>query len=151
MRAIMLRGSPPFLFLLLLPLAGCQIFGNLDAGDDTTEKTYPGAEDLPLVSVQALNTTAPVPGSYNVRAYVTGLFICPPNMECFAPDHMLIADQLHVSDSDEVISPAAYPLTQFEVGAHYLMSLEADTADVRYPSTEKPVRVFRLLGYDRIP
>lgn len=145
-----MRKPFPLLFVLLLSIAGCEIYGNLNDGD-TTEKTYPGAEDLPLVTVQALKTTVPVPGSYNVRAYVTGILVCPPELMCYIADRMEIADSPDDHNPDHVIAPAAYPYTQFEVGAYYLMSLEADTNGAHdHLTDDKPFRTFRLLGYDRL-
>jgi len=45
---------------------------------DVHTRTYPGAGDFLEVTVAALKTDVPAPGSYNVRCVVRERFPCPP-------------------------------------------------------------------------
>lgn len=132
------------ILFLLVCTPGCL----LDA--DEPERTYPGALDLELVTVGAVTEEVAVPGSYNVRAYVVGVQECPPDSRCFLPDHVTVSDQADPKGQHDVLMMGTEKPSQFKVGHRYTFSVEVESSEVIDPTTGRPVRRARLLGYDRL-
>jgi hypothetical protein len=87
------------------------------------ERTYPKDLDYPLVPFQKLldNQITP-PDSVNIKAFVIGMTVCPPNAECFLGNLIILSDSIHSNPRNTFILNVSNPL-QFNKGQKYIFSL----------------------------
>lgn len=116
--------------------------------------TYPGLLDLPSATVVEVNTTAPVPGRYNVRATVVWVSVCwcPKGAMCIPcqPDGLLLSESGAPQPVDGIAGEPNFLYVeaddpeQFEVGRRYAFSIDVDAQQ-----TQISTRHAELLGYEQ--
>ena len=130
---------------VFLGLAACAI-----VGPETFEKTYPDAFDFQQIDLQALVDTEPVPGSYNVKVFVVEINVCPENARCILPDGISVAAVKDPELPEEFLHIAVNEPRQFQRKNRYILSIAVEAAGFDNPTTGKPVRYMRLLGYSQV-
>lgn len=130
--------------VLLAALPACAL---LEPDRTAAERTLPEALELERVSLQALQRTASLPGSYNVHVFVVGVNECDPDARCVIPDGILVAETRTPDLPEDGLHLAVIQPRQFDRYQPYVLSIEAEPAGWRHPETGEEVRSFRLLGY----
>jgi predicted small lipoprotein YifL len=140
----------------LLPLAVLCVAALSACG---AEQPYPGPLRLPSATIVEVNTSAPVPGQYNVRATVVDVeepeCSCPIGAVCDAclPNTVLLSDSGTPRQSSR--GPEGDPnllsvvvnvadMDEFEVGQRYTFSIQVGAAPDFWPSR---IGNATLLGY----
>ena len=139
-----LQGLPAFVLMVFgFTLTGCQVFG---PEEQEFEKTYPDAQDFPLITLRAAIDSVAAPSQNNVRVYVVGITVCPADARCAISDGITIASRQQIDFKTDlwVHVPVIEP-RQFILGWQYLLSIEI-IEDV--PGDGDPHRLLRLIGYD---
>jgi hypothetical protein len=137
-------GMRIFILIIAAGLSSCSFFG-----DEDETRTLPHISSFELVSINELNRTVELPGSYNVRGYVISVNSCPEGALCIIPDGVMLYAFDDLSPDDEEIREdgiylaTADPL-QFIVGNRYEISVTVDHE--RVPSASWPAA--KIVGYD---
>ena len=132
------------LSLALLGISACAI-----VEPEAFEKTYPDAQDLQQIDLQALVDTAPIPGSYNVEVYIVGINVCPKNARCIIPDGITVAKVKDPQLPEEHLHIDVNQPQQFQRNRRYVLSIAVDSAGWDDSITGNPVRKMRLIGYSQ--
>lgn len=124
------------LIITMLSFVGCSIFRSGD-----TERTYPEALDLEILTIRQLLNEVQTPDSVNIDPYVIDVHECPEGATCIIPDQLDVSERLPPSNTLQI--PTENP-DQFEIMQQYIISLEVTNPD----SNEQ--KDLRILGYTKL-
>ncbi|NNF57845.1 MAG: hypothetical protein HKN04_06350 [Rhodothermaceae bacterium] len=102
------------LLALSLVLAACD--------SNAPSATYPPPGTHPAVALADLASVAA--GTYNVEAYVSSISECPPDINCFVPDHFTAVASLDEDPRPVGVMVFAEQPSQLTVEAFYLFSVD---------------------------
>jgi hypothetical protein len=110
------------LLFVFVAMMGCS--NNNGPENKPIKRTYPQALNYRLVSFQKLlNGKVTPPDSVNIKAYVIGETVCPPPMECFLGNSIVLSDSVHPKGKDRLSLNVTKP-GQFSKGRKYVFSIK---------------------------
>lgn len=132
---------------ILTLFTGCEILGpDRDDHEDTGNRTYPQALDLPAGNLGQIRAGTHPVGQFNLTTYVVGISECPPAVLCIIADHIQVNNN---PDTDEIpLMIAAEKPSQFTQGKRYRLSIEVFSDG--FPESSQS-RYVRLLAWSDAP
>ncbi|NND71801.1 MAG: hypothetical protein HKN43_09490 [Rhodothermales bacterium] len=130
----------------VLLLSSCSFLSS-----DEDLRTLPHVQNFDLVTINQLNQSVPLPGSYNIRGYVASVMKCPEKVLCIIADGISLYEDDSPNPSDEELRENGIYVAfedpdQFKVGQRYEISVQVDHE--RIPEAAWPTCT--IVGYDLI-